>query len=191
MLWRRIEGMEKEYGQKSPTLPDGTTLLKEVPLSEEHTALLKSDKAALRSEMKRSVTATLAMIATSFAMNATGYVFIFLFAFNKSFQTAFHLLLAVTLMIGSMVLNRYIRKGGERLTRRMVDITMASKVASVVLPVYARYMPGDKGVQHYTYMRLVMDHDSELGSSKEYRIRLDTSNESRYVIRELIVPKAA
>ena len=183
--------MDKEYGQKAPTLPDGTTLLKEVSLSEEHTEQIKSDRSAIQEAMKRTFKSSVALLFVYGVVNVSGYVILIQFIFHEAMRTPFFALLSATLIIGSMVLKRHIAKGRERLSLRMLEITKASKAAAALIPLYQRYMPGETGAAQYAYMRLVMDNDAELGSSKEYRVRLDTTNGSSYVVREIIVPKAA
>lgn len=183
--------MEKEYGQKAPTLPDGTMLLNEVPLSEEHTEQIKADRNVLRSMMNKSALTFIALILVSFLLNISGIGLMIMSFLNPALQHAFTFCLAGALVLTSWGIEKYAKKGGERLALRMVEVTKASKAASALLPLYVRYMPGEEGIQHYTYMRLLMDKDSELGNSEEYRVRLDTTNDSRFVVREIIVPKGA
>ena len=183
--------MDKEYGQKAPTLPDGTQLLNEVAISSEHTEQMKSDRTAMRKVMRRTFLTTIILLIVGAVTFYSGVFLIVMNLLDDSYGDVSVYIIGGVLLGSSWLINSYAKQGRMRVTLRLLDITKASKAAAALLPYYVRYMPGNPGLQNYTYMRLVMDNDSELGTNEEYRVRLDTSNDSSYVLREIIAPKAA
>lgn len=182
--------MEKEYGQKAPTLPDGSILLQEMKLSAEQTANFKSDKTSVRAAQNHTLWTSLLIGFLSISCyTATVSMAIRNLSVPEAEATPISVICGILIL--GLILGRHFSKSGERLAQKMVDIVKASKTAPDVTRFFARYMPGDNAIQSWTYMRLLMDSESELGTNQSYRVKLDTSDSERYLVREVIVPKAS
>lgn len=172
------------YGLKAPKLDDGSLLLQELKLDAEQTAQIKSDRAELASSQTRAKRAYLVWLAVE-TLIQVGAVFLI---FSNSFAWTLFGLFGIVV---SLFISRYRKQGPGRLAQQMIEIVDKSKVSSEVVQVFKRYMPGDRGIQRFTYLELVMKGDTVLGNNSLYRVRMDTTNESGFVVREVILPEPA
>ena len=182
--------MEKGYGQKAPTLADGTTLLQELHLDAEQTQYVKSDIASLKKAKVDTLKTFFLILLLDNAFLFAGMILGIRLLMDGVENNLAMSMIPVFLIVVSMMLGRYRKKGDERLAHRMIDIITQSKAAPAVMNVFRRYMPGDTGTQRLTYINLLLKNDSMLSGDQAYRVRLDTSSDN-YVVREVVLPKTA
>jgi len=188
---RYYQGMEKmDYGVKAPKLDDGSLLLQELVLTAEQSGQIKFDKDEIEKARKHTFVSSVWLFILDNLLFMTGICFLF-HAFSDSASNAALPMLGTFFFILSFVVGRHRRNGTARLAERMVEIFQVSKIAPEVTNVFKRYMPGEAGVQCYTYVDLLMKDDVEVGNSKSYRVRLDTSKAENYVVREVVLPETA
>lgn len=173
------------YGLKAPKLDDGSLLLQELKLDAEQTAQIKSDRAELASSQTRAKRAYLIWLAVETAIQVGALL---LLIWSNSFAWTLFALFGIVV---SLLISRYRKQGPGRLAQQMIEIVDKSKVSSEVVQVFKRYMPGDRGTQRFTYLELVMKGDTVLGNNSLYRVRMDTTNEAGFVVREVILPEPA
>jgi hypothetical protein len=175
-----------DYGLKAPKLDDGSLLLQELTLTADQTAHVKADKDSIDAAQTQATRAFFGFLLLDnvFFIGGMSIGISNIIAEGENIPM---LLLSVFCFVVSFCIGRHRRKGAARLALRMVDIVKESKIATEVVSVFKRYMPGDNGVQCYTYIDLLMKGDTELGNNKSYRVRLDTSKDESFVVREVIL----
>lgn len=183
--------MEKmDYGLKAPQLDDGSLLLQELTLSADQTAHVKSDKSSIAKARKHVFVSSILLYLLDTALFLTGMTTLLNMTVSKADNPPL-MVIGIVCLIGSYLAGRHRRGGDKRLALRVVDIYNSSAAAPEVIQMVKRYMPGDAGTQCFTYIDLLMKDDIDLGGTKTYRFRLDTSKDENYVVREVIVPEAA
>jgi hypothetical protein len=184
---RYYQSMETmNYGLKAPKLDDGSLLLQELTLTADQTAQVKADKESIETARNQATRAFFGFLLLDNVFFIVGLSILISGWMSETDNTAMSLF-GVFCLVVSFFIGRHRRKGSARLALRMVDIFKESKIASEVVSVFKRYMPGDYSVQCYTYLDLMMKNDTDLGNNKSYRVRLDTSKDDSFVVREVIL----
>lgn len=178
-----------DYGLKAPKLDDGSLLLQELTLTADQTEQVKNDKVSIETARKQATRSFFGFLLLDNAFFIAGLSIGIsnILAEGENIPMS---LLSVFCFVVSFIVGMHRRKGSARLALRLLDIFKESKIATEVVSVFKRYMPGDNGVQCYTYIDLLMNNDTELGNNKSYRVRLDTSKDNSFVVREVILSES-